>query len=532
VKALMRPLLRAAAPAPAALLRAAAAASAALLFATAPASAAEPAAGESGTDAPYALAVDLDLRGGGVSAYSLDTTDAWGGGARMGTRLRFGGTYLPAPRLTLAALADIHAGDVYGAFPELPAGGWTARRTGLLHAGPAAVDLRHLNLTLETDVGLLRAGQMGSHWGLGMVANGGERAPLWGVARHGALVERVVFATRPLARANLGTLGERVIVAAGGDLVYRDDNADLLAGDRAFQGIVSTLYREIEGEREIGVYLAYRHQTDRPDAAGLSAVMQVLVTDVYGAWSHTLGDDVVLRGAAEAALMTGRTDRVRPDAHPDGVRIRSLGWVGHVTADLQGLGLSAGWWAGYASGDNDPDDHTMRRMRFASDFRPALVLFEHLLAESTAGAYARAADPGRVAVPPAGSQFLPTGGAVAGASFTGPQITWSPNGLTGLSLALGVLYATATADVIDPYATFANGGVATNAWGQRPGGRNLGLEVDLGLRYHRALQHGMTVGATVEAGRLWPGNAFETDTGRLPPITAVYTGGTFAWRFE
>ena len=100
--------------------------------------------------------------------------------------------------------------------------------------GYPGVRFRYLYMDWETPIGLLRVGQMGFSWGLGIVANDGDTPTVFGDYRYGDLVRRVMIATRPLGRTN------PLVVALAGDWVATDLLADYERRDElAFQGILA-----------------------------------------------------------------------------------------------------------------------------------------------------------------------------------------------------------------------------------------------------------------------------------------------------
>ncbi|MDF1566023.1 MAG: hypothetical protein P1V51_23515 [Deltaproteobacteria bacterium] len=471
----------------------------------------------------------LDARAGVVTDVTLDHGHEHGGLAG-GSRLRLHADWETHPSLTLTAELDLDGFDLFAATPEVEEIGWSDPYGGFgghaLRADPRFVYLTHTSM-----IGQLRVGQMGSDWGLGLVANSGSRRPHWGVSRHGDLVERVVFATRPAVWFTGATWAEKTFLAVGGDLVYRDENASLLEGDLALQGVASLLYRERAGEKELGVYVAYRDQTDRPDEVGLESKLQVLATDLYGAWAWHFGEDLQVSVKGELAYLHGFTSRLRTDVAPEGVDIRALGWAVLPELEYAPAGLSFGFWAGYASGDADAEDDRLTRMRFDPEFRPSVVLFEEVLALTSARWAVRARDPAHVNVPPAGSQYLATTGSVSGASFFGPQLRWESHFVEGLELKAGLLFARATAPLIDPYGTFAAGGEPVNLFETPATEQNLGVELDIAARWTHHLMKHLELAIEMEYGHLFPGAAFELAEGRMAPVASTWIGAELAWHF-
>lgn len=471
----------------------------------------------------------FDLRGGNVSGFALD--DGEGGGSAAGSRLRLGGTWHTAPGLSLNGEIDALFLNLYGAMPELDPDGWTKPYAGFGNE-TVRTDLRKLYLTWDTWVGSLRAGLQTSHWGLGLIANDGDKGSFWGAPRHGDLVWRGLFATKPFIWFTGADWAQNFYAAVGFDYVWRDENADALQGDRAMQGVFSFFWRQEEMVKEAGIYIARRMQKDRADAVGLEAELNVTAIDLFGAWSLDVASGIPWQTRAEFLFLTGETSRLRTEAAPNGVNVTGLGWVLHSAATVESLGLEVGLLAGYASGDNDSEDGKLTRTRFDPDFRPSLVLFETVLAHQSVRNQARASDPERSAVPQTGVQFLPTGGSVAGAWFVGPLVRWKAPMLEGLTLQVGLTSAEATADPVDPFATFQAGGAPTNLYGEPATERGLGVEVDLGVRYALSVTDDVTATVQGDLGMLNPGPAFTTATGRLDMVTAFYFGGHLTWRPE
>ena len=86
----------------------------------------------------------------------------------------------------------------------------------------------------RSPVGLLILGQTASRWGLGLIADDGARddEDLFSDPRHGDLVERAMFVTAPLAWGMDAAWARKLRLGLGADLVFADDNARLLDGER------------------------------------------------------------------------------------------------------------------------------------------------------------------------------------------------------------------------------------------------------------------------------------------------------------
>ena len=124
--------------------------------------------------------------------------------------------------------ADFFAHRLYGEPTELGtfAVDPRLRRAEVFH--PFPILPRKLYVEWAPFFGVIRAGQQASHWGLGLVANGGERSDkLFGESYRGSLSERLLFATSPFQA--LGALPDSVLgrftLLAAADLVLADETA-------------------------------------------------------------------------------------------------------------------------------------------------------------------------------------------------------------------------------------------------------------------------------------------------------------------
>jgi hypothetical protein len=106
---------------------------------------------------------------------------------------------------------------------------------------------RKLYLEYLTPIGLVRAGHQTSHWGMGLLANDGDHPSLFGDYRRGSIVERVLFATRPLGS------GHPFVVALAADFVFEDNTADVVdEGDRAAQAVLASASTACTATRSAG----------------------------------------------------------------------------------------------------------------------------------------------------------------------------------------------------------------------------------------------------------------------------------------
>jgi hypothetical protein len=362
----------------------------------------------------------------------------------------------------------------------------------------------------RTPVGELRVGHQTSNWGLGILANSGERDLEFDDPRLGDLVERIAFATMPV---------KNLFTAVAFDLVYRDANASLVDGDVGMNAIASVFYRTPESF--FGFYGVFRHQVDRDDER-----VNVGVVDLAG--------DIRRKAASfewdlgfEGFLQFGTTNRLRPDAQPQGIDVLQGGAVVRGTVANQTFGFTLE--VGVASGDNDRSDGTARAATFHPDYRVGMVLFPEVLAALTARASDRVSDPSRVGTPAAGTENLPTNGGVQNAIYLWPRIFYRP--IPRLTLRVGLLYARALADVVDPFTSFRAGGVNRNFFDAPAAGHELGFEVQAGIRYTQPIVGKLAVHLGLEWGHLFPGDAFNDALGgRMVDVDRVIGRVILEWR--
>jgi hypothetical protein len=400
--------------------------------------------------------------------------------------------------------------------------------------GFSNVQPRWLYAQAKLPFGLVRAGQQPNHWGMGILANDGDHPLVFGDYRYGSIVERLLFATRP------GGPDSNFVLALAGDLVFRDNTARLTRGDRAVQGALAAFWAK--NEDTFGLFSTLRHQARERVAASYSPYadeIDALAIDLHGRIVRPLpgdGDTFVL-AEAEAAYILGETNVVRT---PEQVRsgtstaIRSwggaasLGIVHRAPGDTRPRAISYGDLSaqvelGYASGDADPRDGTERRFVFDPNHRVGLLLFDELLRFQTARAATAASDPLLVngARPPPGADLLPTNGGVAGAQYLNPTVVYRPR--HWLDLRGGMVVAQTTSDLVDPY-RLATEGSYVNGRGGNPRKRDLGLELDGGVEARLPLEYGVVANLGAQAGVLFPGGAFEDETGARLPVQWVAIG--------
>lgn|GEM_PF-1058060 len=375
------------------------------------------------------------------------------------------------------------------------------------------VDPRELYVQWTSKYGQLRFGQQAFGWGLGLVSNDGNNMDRFGDLKFGndgdgSIVERLLFATKPLADTH--TTARDLVVAIGADLVFRDPNADLVKGDLAGQGILMMRW---EPRRSPGAYLggyvAYRSQksADDGDAIRGDDRLEVAVVDFAGRGYRYIHPKLALLGAFESVVLSGRTTFARGEHAQHRLlqgAVAARGFVGNPTGWL--AGLDAGWF----SGDNDPDDDRSGGFSAAPGYTAGLLLFPHLRGWQSARSARRAEDPLLAGQPPSGIQYLPSRGRVTNVVFAHPKARWAF--AERFELWGGPLLAAAPSKMLDPLAARLVGGAPTNAFEAEVRSRYLATELDLGLRSQYEFR-GVWVQAGVQGGVLFPGPALEDPDG-------------------
>ena len=360
---------------------------------------------------------------------------------------------------------------------------------------------------------LLRVGLQTSNYGFGLVANDGVEADgeLFNQKFGGDRVFRALLATRPFALFSGARALKQVTVAVGGDVVYRDDNAEFLDDDRAYQAIASVFYSDAnpadpEDSRFLGFYYAFR---DQEDASGDE--LNVSAFDVSG--KTTWNDDADMWFYAlgfESALIKGDTTRTFTQTGDLSTEVMGVGAAGEAEVRWKPLAMAVKLKLGYASGDANPDDDTLYRFRFDPNYHVGLVLFDQYIPAVTRTAYTRAADPSRSGAPPKGVEGLISEGAVENAVYVNPHLLFGDP--DGLLTGVGFLWAQSAVPLYDPYNSFVNGGIPVGVRGA-PASRDLGMEIDVAARYRHRIVDRLQIEGKVEYGILFPGDAFNDASG-------------------
>ena len=236
---------------------------------------------------------------------------------------------------------DLFDGQLAGDAWDIP-GAEDARereRVGVLTGDD--FDLRRAFVKARLGVVGLQAGVATSHWGLGMLANDGNRDPVFGRNDFGDRVIRLQLASRPFGK------GETPLTfSLAGDRVIEDEFARWTPfqeeiGQVAWQGIGAVMW-EPEDAADVGFYAVHRRQTE--DDGERTTTITAL--DLYADWTTELSG-VSLRLAGEGATLLGSTDRALSYNERERLAVRSGGVTGLLEVDLKDSplrGILRGGW--------------------------------------------------------------------------------------------------------------------------------------------------------------------------------------------
>lgn len=429
---------------------------------------------------------------------------------------------------------------------ELEVEGWTGQLTGATTAvgtlrgedtfqsprdrGVAwhSILPQRASMSLKTEVGVLRLGHQSYNWGLGLLVQDGRQARDFGIAMRNNLVERIAFGTKPF---NAMTGAPQWLRNATGfiaaDVVFRDDNASLLAGDLAASGVVGL--KIDEGTWSAGLIESYRYQKDREDEdfpLSEASSLQVLTSDIYAhvpLWMKN--GRALLSAELEAAYILGQTNRPYLDeTYTDGAAVQAFGAVARLNYEPNEA-LNLKLEGGYASGDQDARDDVYRVFTFHSDYQVGMVLFDQVMPMLTARSVDRIHDPELIKQAPASTRFLVNQGAVRDARYIYPVVGYRPT--DGLEFKLAYLMAFSAADAVDPFQSGINGGYNLGFDGEAVSSRSLGQELCLGVRY--TIDSGASLKTTMIAeGALFaPGKALSSVIN--DNVTLARAGFSLAW---
>ncbi len=404
------------------------------------------------------------------------------------------------------AEADTATGAVTGIPPASQVG------TRVPYPSLVALELRKLYLEYKWATGAFRVGQQTSNWGLGLLANDGGHDPEagdFGQQQFGNLTYRALVAVRPFF--SLGGQWRAIETAFAADLIVRDNNAEFIEGDRAFQGVVALRYVQDE-QNNLGVYVVYRSQRNINSADGGKAT-DVYVVDLAGKCELVKHHTHSLSLGFEAVTINGTTTQARNE---NAARLAVHQFGGALKANLRVRRTTMMLDMGFASGDQNPSDDQVQNFRFDRDFKVGLILFDQVMAYQSARSATRAADPSLTGRAPEGVDLLATASSVTGAWYVFPRVKHAID--DWVDVYAGPLFAFSTAALTDPFNTRILGGTSVNPFGVKAGAY-LGTEFDVGTQMRFKPADELTITLTGEGGMFLPGSAYRLPQGGLmPPI--------------
>jgi hypothetical protein len=371
-------------------------------------------------------------------------------------------------------------------------------------------ELRTLYLEWTTKAGRIMLGQMTSQWGLGLLANSGEGLSSdFSDYYNGDIVERFMFATRPLQIFSESDFAKNFYLALGFDMVFHDENADLVDGDKAYQGVGSIFYRT--DSNFFGIYCAYRDQKDED-----GDYLKALAVDLYAKYLFSLSmGNIGLE--MEGLMISGKTNRARFERAKEKLDVLSWGLVTKATGDFPQIKLKPSLEIGFASGDGDRTDSTSRAITFDPDYKVGMILFEDVLGWMSANAVDRVSDPALSGQPVKGYELSATNGSVTNAFYLYPVLRFYP--VKNLETKAGFLFAQALAPVADPYNSAMNGGYPVSYRGAK-NSKSLGMEINGGISYSIPVKDLVSINFGIQGGMFKPGAAFNDYSGKAMP--AIY----------
>jgi hypothetical protein len=351
---------------------------------------------------------------------------------------------------------------------------------------------------------------------MGMLANDGSDV-LWGYYDGGDLVERVLFATKPLKPTGIEAL-EDLTLAVAGDLVFDDGLAEMktckdgkkieYCGDLAWQAILALRWEY--RNQALGFYFVYRNQTEHDDRT-----LEVMVFDGYARGQVSFPRDLTAYAEAEVAYVTNqlpglhKTTMAYSVSEPDGHWLEQFGTAGKLGLKWREI---IDFWVeiGYASGDSNNLDGDLLQFTMDPGHRVGMILFPEVLAWQSARASTLAQHPNMAGEPVPGVDLLASNGGVFASFYFNPVLRVQP--MKYLDGALGVLVARASADMVSAFSQKL-GGAPLNYLGGPTSNRDLGVELDAALNFHYPVK-AVEMGAGAHFGYFWPGRYFTDSTGR------------------
>ncbi len=433
-----------------------------------------------------------------------------------------------------------------------------------------SVQVRRAWMQFTVPVGVMRVGRMPSHWGMGLLANGGgtgwmdadspkgEPARMvadnffdddFGDNHFGSTADRILFATRPITIyrtiKKLGKVEHPLVIGYAFDKLSESPLLPYEPFERQFrpfgqQGFISrgrnddvnehvalAVWNDPDWDKKsfldelrFGVYGVLRTAKEgstEPSALPDPSVdtgSKVTILDVW--WRIRYGS---LFTEGEAYRIGGRTFGGVP------FPTRNAKKTANITAGVARFAylmpkVETMLEVGHASGDEMLEDDDFKQRAMHPDFNVGLILFEETLRELSARTYGY---PLISRENPQGALGLFSNGGVMNANYVFPKVRWKPTKVAGLEIIGGVLAAwvDSPANGIALFASCAAGGACNGS----KDATYLGTEVDLAVRARFAGQ----MRFTLETGYLRFGPALKNRLSEADGSFTLQSSIAFVW---
>jgi hypothetical protein len=488
--------------------------------------------------------------------------------------------------LQLDALDDVLWGD-NNALSTAPLFATDGSNQGFL-GGPVAdsVQVRRAWMQFSVPVGLMRVGRMPSHWGMGLLANGGgtgwfdpdtpkgePRRKMadnffdddFGDNHFGSTADRILFVTRPVTIyrtvKKLGKVEHPLIIGYAFDKLSESPLLPYEGFERKFrpfgqQGFISRGRSDDVNEH---VVLAVWNEPDWDKKSfldelriGFYGVMRSAKEGATQPSEPRVGDPNAVCGTpdeVQSCIDTGSkvfiTDfwwRVRyGNLFTEGEAYTIFGetWGGvpfpnttHKTNAAINAGVARFAWltpkwdamleVGHASGDEYLDDSKLKQRAIHPDFNVGLILFEETLRELTARTYGI---PFYSNQNPQGALGLMSNGGVINANYIQPKGRFRPTNVAQLEVIGGILAAWVDKTQTNGVTLFAACSIGGACTKDGADATYLGTEIDLAVRAQFAGQ----MRFSLETGYLMFGEALKHQLTEADSSFTLQTSISFVW---
>ncbi len=478
-------------------------------------------------------------------------------------------TYGKVARLNLQidGLDDVLWGDNNG-LSTAPLFATDGSNQGFL-GGPVgdSIQLKRAWVQFSVPVGMMRVGRMPSHWGMGLLANGGgtgwidpetpkgepQRRILdnffddeFGDNHFGSTTDRILFITRPVTvyktLAKKGKVENPLVVGYAFDKLAESPLLPFEGFERKFrpfgqQGFISRGAsddvdehvvlavwndpdwdkKSFQDELRVGVYGVLRSSKE-------GSTQPSVLTDPNALCGEFDGEPVKCKDTGSKVWIADLWWRIRyGNLFTEGEYYRiggkTFGGVpfpqrnqkkeAQIDAGVARFGYLTNKWdamleVGHASGDDVLEDEFFKQRAIHPDFNVGLILFEQTLRELTARVYGI---PFFSAENPQGALGLMSNGGVINANYIFPKFKWRPTPVARTEIVGGLLAAWVDTLATDGVALFRACTGAGGACGRdETDSKFLGWEVDVAARAYFA----GNMRFSLEAGWLQYGKALKT----------------------